>query len=388
MSTLLWFVGALIFIVALLISIGLHEFGHLWVAKKFGLKVPEFMIGFGNKPLWSKTINGTKYGFKAIPLGGYVKILDPKSKDPESAESQLLSNVSPWKRILVFLAGPVVNIAIGTLMFFIIFATLTVTVPTNTVNTITCAEQQECPAKAAGLQPGDQIISIEGTDVADGIPTGLLNNLMKDRSEVSVEINRDGETKTLTVTPVLNADQNYVFGIQLDTKERQLTISESLKGTWGIYERQVGAVIMLPTKVPELIRVIGGGERTEDTPVSVVGATRASGDIVASTIDESSTGSLAGETTSDKLRSLALLIASFNLGIGLINLLPLLPLDGGRILIAGIDSVKRKVSQIRKTTFKPVGMKVMTVFTMIVLVFILAYMGLAFTADIVNPMKI
>lgn len=280
MTMTLWALGALGFVLVLLVSVALHELGHLSVAKAFKLKVPEYFVGFG-KTLYSRKINGTEYGVKAIPLGGYVRIQDPKSDDPESDESQLLSNVAPWKRTLVFLAGPVVNIVIGTVLFFFLFLSTTVALPTNSVDMVTqCSDEvKACGAFDGGIRSGDKITEINGVPVDNGgIPVGAVT----DDKPITVKYERDGIERSTQVTPVYDETSGrYLIGVQMKAEEGNLTVAQSVEATKNIYVRNFEAITAIPSKVPELIRVIGGGERSEETPVSVVGITKISGDVAA-----------------------------------------------------------------------------------------------------------
>lgn len=374
---MMWTLGAVGFVLALLWTIAIHELGHLVAAKKFGLHVPKYFVGFG-KTLFSRTHNGTEYGVKAIPLGGYVLINDPKAKDPESDESLLLSNVAPWKRQIIFAAGPAVNIVVGTGIFLILLMNMGISAPTSYVEATTCEQTQVCAAEEAGMLAGDKIVAINDSPVGEqGIPTSVMEEELKESDTVQVTVLRNGENEVLDMTPV-QVDGRWMIGIQMQTQERNLSLGESATVLTNIYKQNFQAILNIPGNVPVLLDIIAGGERPETAPSSVIGATKISGDVTASK----------SLTADDKWLSFISLVASFNIGIGLINLLPFLPLDGGRMLIAFIDSIKMRISTIRNIAYQPTGPKVVTVMTMIFGVLLLGYMGLVMLADIINPVVI
>lgn len=370
---MMWLTGALLFVLALMVTIALHELGHLAAAKKFKLAVPEYFVGFG-PTLFSRKKGDTIYGLKAIPLGGYVMIKDPDYED-DSDESMMLSHVAPWKRQIVYLAGPMVNIVIGTTMLLVYLLSTPFPSPTSIVEKTTCSENKVCVAEEAGLKAGDKIVALNNSPVGDqGIPVDLMNREMQGKSEVTVVVMRDGEEKVLTMKPI-QKDGRYLIGVQMKTSPIHLSVPQVAKVVNYMYVENLKAIASIPAKVPVLINIIKGGERPDNAPVSIVGATKVSGDMVAST----------ALSQNDKFASFGMLVASFNLGIGFLNLLPLLPLDGGRMLIAFIDSVRIRVSRLRKVEYKPTGPKFVTAFTVVVGILLFSYMGLVILADIVNP---
>lgn len=384
METALWILGAVGFVLALMVTIGVHEWGHMFAARRFGLAIPEFAIGFGKK-LIKRTHKGTEYSLRAIPLGGFVLIKDPKSTKTgadavEEAESMLLSNVAPWKRIIVYLAGPAVNIVIGLTMFTVLFMSATTLVPKNGIESVeqspsTCATA-DCGAAGAGIQPGDIIQSVNGEPVVDPLDTSaMLRDALAEGSTVTLVLERDGKTITAPVTAYENADGRSVIGVQLDSTEGHLSLSQSLQATTAMVQMNLEGIARIPSKVPMLWEAVITGERNPETPISVVGATRVSG-------DQASDMTL---TPTTKVQNFAFLVASFNLGIGILNLLPLLPLDGGRIFIALLDSVKMLVSRITRREYKPVGTKFVGALTAAFALLIFSYMGLVILADIVSP---
>ena len=404
MTAVLYTLGVVTFVVAILVSIGLHEFGHLVPAKRFGAKVPQWFIGFG-PTVWSKQIGETEYGIKAIPLGGYVKIvgmLPPGAADlveettyDEDGEqvhrvrrsntgmfTQLISDARAaeweyvkqhdtdrlfyrlpwWQKVIVMAGGPMVNIAIAFAIFAPLFATygnpadrvvepVVAAVPECVVPAAELGRacepgDPETPAKAAGLQPGDEFVSFNGEEVTDwaGLQQDIRGN---EAGEAVIVVRRDGEeltvrtNTTVTLRPASIEDDTLsevgFLGVEpvsrLATGGPVYTLDQM--GTMTV--QTVEALAELPVKVWGVGRaIVGLEERAADSPVSIVGG-----------------GRFAGEAASeedfpvvDKLVTLLLLIASFNFFIGMFNFVPLLPLDGGHIAGALYEGVKRGAARL------------------------------------------
>ena len=247
MSALYYTLGVLIFVVAILASIALHELGHMIPAKKFGGKVTQYFVGFGST-VWSKKVGETEYGFKSIPLGGYVKIVGmlPPDKDgnlrqsntgmftqliadaraaeaehvEEGDEDRLFYKMAWWKKVIVMAAGPSVNIAIAFVIFGGLFATYgnigdpvtepkvaevqRCAVPYSESNRECTATDPDTPAYAAGLQEGDEILAFNGTEVDDWATLQGLIRANADGKAV-LTVSRDGEEKTLTTHTIVSA---------------------------------------------------------------------------------------------------------------------------------------------------------------------------------------
>src|SRR5262249_54346543 len=207
MTTLMMILGIVIFVVGLLISIAWHELGHLSTAKLFGIRVPQYMVGFG-PTVWSRKKGETEYGVKAIPLGGYIRMIgmfppgpdgriEARSTSPwrgmiEDARAQSFEELQPgdedrlfytrkpWKRVIVMFAGPFMNLILAVAVFLGVMMTFGVQTQTTTVSKVSdCVIQQSdnrtkcvkddpaAPARAAGLKPGDKILAFNGAQVQD-----------------------------------------------------------------------------------------------------------------------------------------------------------------------------------------------------------------------------
>ena len=405
MTVLLYTAGVVTFVVAILLSIGLHEFGHLIPAKKFGCKVPQWFIGFG-PTVWSKQIGETEYGVKAIPLGGYVKIvgmLPPGAQDlveettyDEDGEAvhkvrrsntgmftQLISDARAaeweyvkqhdterlfyrlawWKKVIVMAGGPMVNIAIAASLFAILFATygnprdqvVEPTVASVPACVIPAAEAgRECtaadpatPAAQAGIRPGDEILSFNGTPFSDWDSFQQQIRANADGDAV-IEVRRGDEllrletntTVTLRQTSLEDETMTEVGFLGVQPEQRLATggllYTGRQMGTMTV--ETVEALGQLPVKVYEVGRaIVGLQERDPESPVSIVGGGRFAGEAAAS----------ADFPLVDKLVTLLFLIASFNFFIGMFNFVPLLPLDGGHIAGALYEGLKRGFARLR-----------------------------------------
>lgn len=369
MEVLLWFVGVIAFVVVLMVSVGLHEAGHMVVAKWFKLSVPKFFIGFG-RTLWSKKIGQTEYGVKGIPLGGFVMIEDDRQEE-KAHERMLLSHVSPWKRILIYAAGPAVNIFLGVAIIFGVLVGYPQQYVSNTIEKVdTCqqvsvGEPRACGAAESGIQAGDTILKIDGADVKDRAD---IAPMVAGKTEAVIVVDRGGEQVEL-LTPISNG----TIGVNMSVKERHLGAGEAVERIGFVLEANVDAVIALPSKIPGVVNSILGAQPEPDAPGSVVSAGKSYGDTAADVTIHND----------DKVRMLITYSGLLNLALGMINLVPLLPLDGGRMVVALLDSIKMAFSKISRRDYNPVGMKFMNAFTATTGLAVVGFMGLIIIADIV-----
>ncbi len=419
--------GIVLFFLGILVSIAWHELGHFTTAKWFGIKVPEFMVGFG-KTIWSRRIGETEFGFKAIPLGGYIRMIGmiPPAKGgtlgrsrrtgpfqgmiddarqqsaldvlPEDADRQFWMR-APWKRIIVMFAGPLMNLILAVVLFAIVLMGIGVPTSGTTIGTVSAcvvpatAQSDTCPAgapktpaAAAGFQVGDRIVSLNGRELGSTDGEGLRAAIQGAKGQATVVVERAGQRITLTPTLIDNQVE--------DANNPGKTVQASFLGVGlvGVYARQnVGAVfiqigdivgrtgealVQLPSRVPGLFgSVFLGEQRDQNGPVGIVGASRIGGQILA--LDA---------PASAELSFFLQLLAAVNISLFLFNLLPIPPLDGGQIFPAIWEAIKKRGARVLgRPDPGPVDVaKLMPVAYVVALVFI-AWSGLLFVADIINP---
>lgn len=402
-TVLLWLLGLLIFLVVLVVSVGLHEAGHMYFGKKFGLKVPKFFVGFG-PTLWSFKTKKTEYGIKAVPLGGFVTIEDPKVEEPDTTELEqkiadetisekerkehkkklkkikdsyilqkgLLSNVEPWKRIIIYAAGPAVNLVLGIGILYTVLMAFDSFVVNNTVQSVNqCSEitaSESCEGAKSGIQAGDQIVAIDGERVK---PTEDVSPFVKGKEEIDLTVVRDGEE-----IQIHTGLKNNLIGVNLTPEVRPLNFAEATDTMIGVVDSSIQSLIKLPEKMPAVAKqTFVGGERDPEAPSSVVHAGKTYGDTAADV----------EIPTASKFQLLVTYSGLLNLSLGIINLIPVLTLlDGGKITIAVIDQFKIWFSKIFRRKYKPLGEFAVTAMTLVSVAIVVGFMGLLMLSDIVN----
>ena len=390
-------IGVLAFVIALLLSVMIHEFGHYITAKKYGMRVSEFFLGFG-KRLWSFTRGETEFGIKAIPAGGYCRIEGMTATDemPIGEESRAFYKATSGRKLVVLGAGSFLHFVLGFIILLIIFAGIGVSKPTNTITDISacvprlnaaCADTDpKSPALLAGLQAGDVITSLNGVAV---------NNWAQDveiiresaGKELVIEIERDGQSQTISVvaaTRVVDGKEygflGIVNGYELVRDAPFTSIKNSAIVSWDFISGAVKAIISLPSKIPALWgATISGTERDPNGLVGIVGVAQVTGQAASSD----------GLSTSERIQTFLLIIASLNFFVGVFNLLPILPLDGGHMAVAIADEVRAFIARIRGRA-RPEGINVnkLAPFTMVVFVLLAALTVLLLAADIINPIRV
>ncbi len=366
----LWYVlGVVVFAVLILASIGLHEFGHLIPAKRFGAKVSQWMIGFGST-VWSYQPRNseTEYGLKAIPLGGYVRIQGMLMQDQMAPEDEprAFYRLAWWKKVIIMAGGPVVNLLIAFVLFALIFGLYgqrnveaaagapVVTevsqcvIPFAQEGRACTASDPVAPAYAAGLRPGDVITSFNGTKVADWdqLRTLIENN---DAGTATIGYTRDGVAHTGTTNttvaarPTSDSDLTLHQVGFLGVSPVSTTVVAKHGPIWTLGQMgsmtrdSVVQLVHMPAQVWDVAgAIVGAHPRAANSPVSVVGGGRIAGEVVSET----------GFDLGEKLTFLLSLVAGFNLFIGLFNFVPLLPLDGGHIIAALWEGVRRGYSRL------------------------------------------
>ncbi|MFI6357942.1 M50 family metallopeptidase [Streptomyces sp. NPDC050743] len=432
MTTLMFILGILVFVVGLLVSIAWHELGHLSTAKLFGIRVPQYMVGFG-PTIWSRKKGETEYGIKAVPLGGYIRMIgmfppDDQGRvsarstspwrgmieDARSAafeelqpgdETRMFYTRKPWKRVIVMFAGPFMNLILAIGLFFTVLMGFGIPQQTTTVASVSpCSiEQSEhrdsckksdpvSPAAQAGMKAGDKILSFDGKPTKDW---NTLSDLIRDSAgkNVAIVVDRKGHQMTLHTTITTNlvakkdAKGNYVKGYVkagfLGFSAANGVVKQDFGGSVSWMTDQVGNAVdslaALPAKIPALWdSAFGNAPRQPDSPIGIVGAARITGEIATLDIP-----------ASQQLANFVMLLAGFNLSLFLFNMLPLLPLDGGHIAGALWESLRRNVARVlRRPDPGPFDVaKLMPVAYVVAGIFV-CFTVLVLIADVVNPVKI
>lgn len=384
--------GVLLFVLALLVSIALHEGGHMVVARWLKMKIPRYFVGFG-PTVFSRTIGETEYGIKAVPAGGFVEIQPADEDDPhvnhelvdssggksEYSEEKLkidrdfrksmLSHVAPWKRILVFFAGPGVNIVLGTVLLICAFWITPMMTPQPSIDQVNkCGNGVACAAENAGFEEGDKIVAVDGkttpttTDISKAIVPG---------ESATLTVVRDGQEKDISVT----ADKNGHIGINFDVIETPRTFPQAVAHTGEVFVSSLSVIAELPERFMNTASILTGQERSEDSLGSVVSAGNTFGTTTASSILEPDL----------KAKTLLAYTGAFNLSIGFINLLPLMPLDGGRIAIAIADSARNAYRRARKLRPAPMNTKLVQVLSAATVAVVFGGFAVIVLADIISP---
>ncbi|MEU6311613.1 site-2 protease family protein [Streptomyces sp. NPDC047014] len=432
MTLLMTVLGIVIFAVGLLVSIAWHELGHLSTAKLFGIRVPQYMVGFG-PTIWSRRKGETEYGIKAIPMGGYIRMIgmfppgeDGKVtarstspfrsmiEDARSAayeelqpgdESRLFYTRKPWKRVIVMFAGPFMNLVLAVAIFLTTLMTFGLNTQTTSVATVSdCVIQQSekrdkcqptdpaAPAKAAGLKAGDKIVAFNGRTVGDW--SALQKDIRATVGPATITVERAGQRLDLRANLIENkvartdgsgryVKDEYVtagfLGFAPAAGYVPQSFGQSVDRMGEMMEAGVQSLVALPSKVPDLWNAaFNGAERKQDSPMGVVGAARVSGEIFTLDIP-----------AQHQLVFFLNLLAGFNLSLFLFNMLPLLPLDGGHIAGALWESLRRKVARVfRRPDPGPFDVAKLMPVAYVVAGLFICFTLLVMVADVVNPIKI
>ena len=375
------FLGIIAFAIALLLSVMVHEFGHYITAKRFDMKVTEFFLGFG-KRIWSYTRGETEFGIKAIPAGGYCRIegMTPRDEMPIGEESRAFFGATTSRKLIVLGAGSFAHFLIGFLLIFSIFFGVGVNALLSDVTQVS----PNSAASAAGFQIGDKITAIDGKKVTNWFTDAKAISASGGK-ELTFTVERHGSAIQIKAAPTyLASEKRYMLGVVTKVgikREGFLTsISESGRATAVLTRESVRALIALPTKIPQLIRQTFGHEKRDPNGlVGVVGAARVSGDAISSS----------KLNNTERLGTFLLLIASLNIFVGLFNLLPLLPLDGGHMAVAIADEVRALFARLQRKP-RPAGIdvNVLTPITMTVFVVLAVLTAILLIADIFNPVSL
>ena len=375
------FLGIIAFILALLTSVMFHELGHFLTARKFGMRVSEFFVGFG-KRIWSVTRGETEYGIKAIPAGGYCRIegMTPTDVMPEGEAHRAFVKASSLKKLIVLGAGSFAHFVIGFLLIFSIFFGIGYT----TITPVIAQISEGSVAESAGFLAGDEILSINGNRV-DKWQVDAKQIADSKGATLRFEVLRNGEKITINAAPIYSDEaKRYMLGVvtSLGTERDGLakSFTQASSSTWFLTKESVKSLIALPSKVPQLFRqTFMNEERDPNGLVGVVGAARVSGQAVGSErLNEN-----------ERLTTFLRLVASLNIFVGIFNLLPILPLDGGHMAVAIADEARALFARLRrKPRPAPIDVNVLTPVTGVVVVLLGVLTIILVVADIINPISL
>ena len=377
-------IGILIFIGTLLFMVTFHEFGHYITARKFGIKVEEFFVGFGPR-LFSRWKGETEFGVKAVLLGGYVKIagMNPFQEVTPEELPRTFGAKPAWQRAIVLLAGSFTHFILAIFIFSILVGTQGIPELRTTVDEVAeTVGDEPGPALVAGLKPGDKLVAIDGKRITEWEQVRPLIQPNSGR-ELIVEVERAGETLEIPITPVeveAATDPNNPSETERVGQIGVLPRVETIKGgpLWAIGQgfTTTGSAIkqsvigtgQIFTSVDDIFRELGGtGEReiTENQPIGLVGSAR-----------------LAGQATqSGAIENLVGFLAYFIVFVGVINLAPIPPLDGGHLLVLFLEKLTRRSIDPKKVL--PVAGLFLGI--MAILTFALLFLDVA--RPVVNPFQ-
>jgi membrane-associated protease RseP (regulator of RpoE activity) len=353
-----YLIGVLIFVVAILVSIMLHEFGHFATAKAFKMKATQFFVGFGNT-LWSVRRGETEYGVKSLPVGGFVKIVGMTSMDEvdPADEPRSFRSKPGWQRVIVLSAGSFMHFMIALVLLWVLAVGIGTPDAKSTVVTVaTCVPSgptAKCasgdpasPAAKAGIKSGDRIVAVAGQPVHSY--QGLISAIRKQPAGVPVTFTLVRAGRQLNVAAELarptwdvhNKQRASFLGItQTPVYDRAgpiAAIGQAGSGFGSVVSQSVAGLSKVPCAIPVLFSKNRGTSSCGQLS-SVVGVANVTGQVV-------SEGYTWQQTTSVIFQ----IVISVNIFVGIFNLLPLLPLDGGHIAIVLYERLRAAVARLRR----------------------------------------
>ena len=376
--------GVALFVVGLCLSLALHEAGHLLTARAFGMRVRRYFVGRG-PTVFSFRRGHTEYGLKALPIGGFCEIAGMTTLDDLTADERprAMWRFPAWKRTVVMVSGPVTHVLLAVTVLYLTAISTGLPnlnpVAEPVVASTSCAGGS-CPAADAGIRADDRIVAVAGAPTP--LWTDVLAAVRVADGPTPVTVRRGAGTLTLTVDVarvVRDGAEVGVIGATVRTPPAYLThgpaaaVGATLAFTGDLVGRTVAQLATFPQRLPAVVEAIGGAERSADTPISMVGASRLGGEAVERGLWE----------------VFLLLLASLNLFMAVFNLLPLLPLDGGHIMVVWFERIRDAVRRLRgRPAAGPIDFTRLYPVTMALVVVGGAVMLLTVTADVVNPIRL
>ncbi|MDR1192773.1 MAG: RIP metalloprotease RseP [Peptococcaceae bacterium] len=297
----------------------IHEWGHYVSARSVGVAVQEFSIGLG-PALWKKRGKETLFSLRCIPFGGYC-LFDPETEkvDAKGRPASLLRR-NALTKMYILAAGPVMNFVLAAALFALLFAVIGVGVGFEPV---IGQVQPDSPAAAAGILPGDRVLAIAGEPLASWEDLSRIVTERQDEGALDFLLSRQGREIALTVTPRYDPDAGRILiGVTVDTAGEIRSKSNPLRGIWlGLLQ----TVNMIGVLLGALTQMATGQISAADNVSGPVALVR-----------------VIGETASSGLWNTLWLTAFLSVNLGIMNLLPIPALDGGKILVCLVELIRRK----------------------------------------------
>ncbi len=396
--------GIVLFALAITASIALHEAGHMFTARAFGMRVRRFFVGFG-PTLWSVKRGGTEYGIAALPFGGFCDIAGMTAMDPVTEEEAPHAMVKKpaWQRIAVLSGGIVMNILIGVVIIFGVAVSSGIRNPyadfTPKVGQVVCVADQvdektlaECsgpgPAGQAGVQVGDTLVAVDDEPIETF--ADLRTYVAQRPGEmVALEVERGGSSQSIDV-PVARVERiDPSTGERIDVGAVGIAaapvkdavkqfgpveaVPAAAKFTGQMLRASVDGLMAFPGKIPGVVASIFGGERDIEGPISVIGASRTGGELV----------------ERDQWPAFWMMLASLNFFLALFNLVPLPPLDGGHIAVVIYEKIRNALRRLRGLPpAGPANYEKLMPLTYFMAALLLVVGVLVMAADVVNPVNL
>jgi membrane-associated protease RseP (regulator of RpoE activity) len=386
-------VGIVAFVLALLISVVLHEAGHFAFAKKFGMKATQFFVGFG-PTIWSRQKGETEYGLKAIPAGGYVKIIGMTDLEPvdPADEPRAFYRQPPGKRAIVLVAGSATHLIIAVVLLWLSLWMAgqpnTKRVEVSTVQGCVAADiNAACsgtisPAKQIGLLPGDELLAIDGKPVTsiNGFRDALMNHGPAQLTITYLHAGQRHEATTTLQSVPVNGQQVWRLGVGPQNPRESVGPLTAVARTPAIVGQLVTNTASALSHYPDRLKTIFSANRDPAGAVGVIGISRVSGDIL----------SLPGESLAVRIADFLLIVAGVNFFVGIFNLLPLLPLDGGHLAVLGYEQARHRLRRVRgyRGPLRRVDLNKLLPATYVVVAIFVVLTVVVGTADVINPINL
>ena len=369
-----------------------HEFGHFIVAKRAGMKVTDYFVGFG-PVVWSATIGETRYGLRAFLIGGYVKVIGMTWEDKvdEADEARTYRSKPTWKKVLFASGGPLMNGVMAIVLAWVVLAG----VGWPTANNVAIAQAAtwngaKSPAAAAGLAAGDHVVSVDGKTVRSVQQIGNIIE-SRDGKAVTLVVSDNGVTKSFSVKPVdarsitvkgvalaTGKKPDWIIGVDLynpSSRENVLVgLGRAVNEIGGTTVASVAGIahVFSPHEFISLFRQIFmpghvSGATKASRPESVIGVVR-----------------LAVQSSSDGAGVLLVILASVNVFVGLFNLLPILPLDGGYVSLAVYERIRSRRGKVHHSDIRKLT-PVIAAFVSILIVLFASTLYLDIVSPLANP---